>query len=972
MKTFQLAINTEIIAKPGDKPDFGLPGTPKEQLTPKQRRTRSSLTYRNQNVELTAVQIGDVLAGLGGTIMGQHEPSRANKNFKAAQFVGIDFDQLTSASEVLDHPIVKAYGSIIYYTVSSKPGKPKMRVILLLDIPITDPVLQREVAMAILWKFEGKGDEACKDLVRLFFGCKGTDITVTDKVLPLAVLLEWVAEWRIAKPEKARRTKAKAARSANTSEATENHRDDTRPSTRRGVNELKKAQKELKAINTAGQYYQPLNDHAFRMGTLVGGGFLNYNDAYQGLVRATSDWPAGAGGPDKQATIRKALGDGEQQPFVPEPTTTQRQAIPVDTKVNSRYMPDVELKKKITLVRCYKGGGKSAMVARMIAGLPASKTVMSIGHRVALLEELSRRWGLDLYLEFKRKNGVDEMDKSNRVAVCADSLTRFSTAETRDLIVIDEGEQVLKHFCGSTIKKRRQSALAMFRALLKSAEKVLVLDADLGPTTYNFFKRLVGAENIEVVENEYQRTDAPPMLSYDSKEELTQKLFENIEAGVKCYVATSSKEEALNLERDLKKKFPELRVLCITQKNSAAPEIRMLLKNLKRAVLDYDVLIASPTLGTGIDLSIDHFQETFVFGFHHTTTHSDLLQHAARNRKAKTIHAWIAPGETFNSTDPAYYKQLCIDRAIQTGIAIDYDEQTKARIAASHEVDFLELWGDVKATEAESRNNLADNFYGQAREEGHKVTAVNPPTAQQTKELEEIHKLRVATENEREEERIQAVEQARDITELEAQDLERKFYVNPTEEAEKEKHRIQHFYGLTADRELIEIDNKGKFMGRLEAYMMHVGQIDPKERDRKRFDNKEYMLTDARHYARATDMRQTVLEKFFGNGIEAEFSKTSLLKSGVIKWVLDNREDIKRDLNVKVKSDFTEKPVELVAAILKQIGIQLKNRRPGKRNEKAERLYRIDNASVETMNRLATARLAMLIAKEAAQEYEAA
>lgn len=640
--------------------------------------------------------------------------------------------------------------------------------------------------------------------------------------------------------------------------------------------------------------------------------------------------------------------------------------IPVNQVKNERFLSNISLSKKVTLFKGAKNTGKTEAVGRFLLNLRSDESVLSVGHRVALLFEQSRRWGLEFYQDYKGVT-VDRkgLTKSNRLAICADSLTHLNSATGRTYIILDEVEQVLKHLTGSTIRKTRRGVLAMFEALLKLADHIIALDADLGGITYRYFERLLGAENIEVVVNEYVPEKAIPMIQYNSQNEITAALFEKLKAGIRPAVFTNNKAEAQRLERAISKDFPELKILCVHQDNSASPAIRQVIANLNLYAPNFDVLIASPSLGTGVDINVKHFTETFIIGNHHSTNHTDLLQHMARNRQPDLIHAYVAPGERYEPTDPAFWERQCIDKYYETGLQIEYSLETGERIANPFDVGYLKLWADIKAAEKASHNRLAANFFEQAAREGYQVQPVHQDQGgafdiekgndNDAGEAAEAGKKRAAAALELEAERKESILAAPDITDKEADELAAKSYLPKPQRAKLEKHRINRFYNLPVDTRLVEIDNKGRTMGRLNEYMMFAGQIDTVERDRSTMDDRENMVPDARHYTLRKILRVEALAAA-GVDFQKTFKPDQLAANGFIEWGLANKDRIYSVLGITVKSDFETRPVELLSALFHQLGVKLQSRSLGKRTDRT-RLYSVDKKSARLMADLAAARL---------------
>jgi hypothetical protein len=127
-------------------------------------------------------------------------------------------------------------------------------------------------------------------------------------------------------------------------------------------------------------------------------------------------------------------------------------------------------------------------------------------------------------------------------------------------------------------------------------------------------------------------------------------------------------------------------------------------------------------------------------------------------------------------------------------------------------------------------------------------------------------------------------------------------------------------------------------MNRLNEFMMYVGMIDTVERDRSAMDDRENMVPDARHYTLRKNLRVEALAAA-GVDLESTFTPDQLVGNGFVEWGLANKERIYSVLGITVKSDFEQRPVELLSAIFHQIGIKLQSRNLGKRNDRIAGLF---------------------------------
>jgi len=97
---------------------------------------------------------------------------RSSDNFALAQHIGVDMDTgdyKSSMDALVEHPMVKQYGAIIYNTPSHQSHAPKSRVLFLLDEPIKTVDGYRLAIESVYGMFSG-ADPACVDPSRFFYG----------------------------------------------------------------------------------------------------------------------------------------------------------------------------------------------------------------------------------------------------------------------------------------------------------------------------------------------------------------------------------------------------------------------------------------------------------------------------------------------------------------------------------------------------------------------------------------------------------------------------------------------------------------------------------------------------------------------------------------------------------------------------------------------------------------------------------
>lgn len=654
--------------------------------------------------------------------------------------------------------------------------------------------------------------------------------------------------------------------------------------------------------------------------------------------------------------------------------------LPVDQLIDARYMPDLNVFHKVTMVKAAKGTGKSQMVKRLIKEIKkiTNKAILSVNHRVSLSKAQAQEWGLDLYLDYKGKdNGFKEMNRSKELVICVNSLPQLDLGKIGeiDLLVFDEIEQILAHLTGKTCKENRQQILATLKHLVKMAKHIVCLDADLGATTYEFFRKLVGAENIEVIVNTYIPT-GKTIVAHGKIDSCYVEAKNQLEAGRKIYLTINSLEETKKVFRIFQEAFPDKRGWLVNSEE-VDQETQDKIAKINDTVLELDYLVCSPTLGTGVSIDVSHFDTVFLVGFAGVNTQNDLLQQILRVRKPRgeKIHCWISPERKYLPTRVEEIKEDAIRNLEETGLHIEYENETHRRIVASYEQEYLDLWAAIRAERNESWLDLRANFYRQAELEGHKVTQAEELAKTELKEIREEKrqaKLEIKQED------LAEIEIALDLSEDQAKRLKEKPHKNRAEKAALARYDIRRFYGR-ADRATIEFDNRGKGRSAVKNVCYMMNRDLAIEADRHSFEKDQVMLTDISHNVLRCDAQKHLLrdlgllsenaadDKSLLEQLFQEFSDESLKATGVVEKLKASKKDYERILSCSINLNS---PVQVASYLARQFGWKLDCRqvKTGRKNENGKpeivRYYSINQGSFKQVQQRAFERMKIIESRQ--------
>jgi hypothetical protein len=947
---------------------------------------RKDVTYTmDYNIEwVDYAKLAEVVTGHGWAIARPFDGEKNDTTINMISYVGLDFDGISQEDfdTIKEQPFVKGRG-FFHYSAShgQKPGVSGHWICPLEQMAEISTESHRNAWRLILMEIVDSiklGDRKVKDLQRLFYGAQGQSYEIWGSSAITIAELEAVYEVAV---EKERLQMEKRAAAVTNSTKRRRTKDQFSYET---------------ALELTEQYVVPNLDNGsfpdveFNDGSVMDsyeawiGYFLGWKqelglDAAAQLMQkfAPADRTSG-GSKRKLASFDEGRTEGHVYTFgttmkllrhfgyKPTSPAFGQAAIKADVELAKRFLEfdDLNTDTKVTLVKSPKGTGKTALIEHIAA---SGLRVAVIGHRRALLRNTTGRTGIPNYQDVVPS-------EAHSICITIDSLHKLDLKrQAFDVIIIDEVEQVLQHCIGDTLKESRAAALSLFRILLKDADKIYCFDADLSFVSINFMKTLLGAKNVTVVENVWKLKDRTIQM-YPSKIDIIRKTEEALARGEKVALATNSKKEADKAEEQMRTRFPEIKILSITQENSDDPDVQQFVQNINSRVQEVDLLIYSPSLGTGVSIDVEHFDFVHLIGVKDVTTHFDLDQMANRVRRIKSGMVRAFVGHLFPEEDPREgdvnrLKQLCIANAHETGIdLILQDDRTMG--VAKYDQWYVDLWADINALRNQSMNNLDVCFVKLMEEQGHQVV----PITSTQKENAAVKARNVEAGDVIEERRVTALVEAKLIDSVEYAELTRVDFLPFEEKRMVEKYEMHEFYQQEITPELVVRDDRGRFRDTVILLEMVTGKQNAEYYDetemsvkaglfemesrvmiphRKFYGSKKKLLNEFFERAGLGRLDQGSLEAWGKQDVW--YSNKSLCDNGFVEWLGqdDTKERIERLLEVKIRSNYADQASLLVGQMLRKLGFDINERRSRVRKSKATvREYSVSEYSVTEMARL--------------------
>ena len=671
-------------------------------------------------------------------------------------------------------------------------------------------------------------------------------------------------------------------------------------------------------------------------------------------------------------------------------------------RVHARYLSDaIKLPLSgLVVLSSDMGTGKTELLRKWRLEHPNVK-FLNNGHRVNLLKNLSERLETDMYSELS----YGDLAKAKALSITIDSLHKLNTeALEYGCVFIDEACQYLTHLLHSrTCREYRAQILEVIEYIVYNAQLVVIADAHMDDITVDFFlaMRPQGEEplifvndwrNGERIIHWYEGKDSSTLVAQISASLMTgqkimvvadskkfiKKLEKSLCMSMRVEVASSSSEEGDKEtrgqgdkgtpgaeeqgagSREQKKTSPTpplphspttkktpLRIWSIHSDNSGSKENVAFIKDITNSIKDVDALLASPSLGTGVDMPNYHFD--VVYGAFHgvSQTATECAQQLYRYRPKVPFHVWVAPRPPFGykDTNPKKIKERLLQTNELTAFLIRIDRKTGKRGA---EKDWaLEAYCQIEAKRNQSMNNLRTDLRELLTEMGNQIIPMGAEddfeTAERLKDAAAALDVAYNT----------GVVKARDISAKEYRSYRSKDYLNPEEILECEKFRIKEAYGMEITEDLVALDDKGKLIKsiiNLEAILSNTDGVITDEVTGRQHPAPPKIVTDKDHSERL----QYPLCMDWGNYSAKWQARFFLGLDKVLQRLMDGEKITAKDPELLRMTKFAEqigqhikdilgftvpgdcKPIWLLGSLLDQLGLKLDDKKIGPRGKQVK------------------------------------
>ncbi len=525
---------------------------------------------------------------------------------------------------------------------------------------------------------------------------------------------------------------------------------------------------------------------------------------------------------------------------------------PAALKVNQRYLSRISIPEQAKLValKSAKGTGKTQFLESVVSeAISNGQWVLVIGHRVQLVEALCYRFGISYVTEVR----LSETGALMGYGLCIDSLhptsqARFNAENWHSgIVVIDESEQVLWHALNSsTCQSNRVSILRQLKTLLSNVlqggGRVLLADADLSDVSIDFVKAQAGM-NFDpwIVVNNWQPGESERCNIYHYEDAdpsgLVATLETDISAGGRPLVVCSaqkakSKWSTRTLEAYFKERFPTKRILRIDSESIADPTHAAYgaISHLNQLLSNYDVVLASPSIETGVSIDIKgHFTSCWGI-FQGLQSESSARQALFRLRESVPRHIWAAPrgiGQVGNGATSIKSLLASQHRLTRANIHLLQDFALD-ELDLDFQPEALRTWAQMAVRVNLGMVRYRDSILDELRLEGHQIIAAS------TGKDDQLAEAIVATKDTNQQAEATAIASSADITQSEYEQLKNRKAKTQDQRYQERKYSLKQRYVVPVTPELVLKDDDGWYPQMRLHYYATVGRAFLKQRDTQR------------------------------------------------------------------------------------------------------------------------------------------
>ena len=884
---------------------------------------------------------------------------RATNKFVASDIISADLDNVGDLKEVRNNPLVKDHATLIYTTHSHTKEAPKLRIVFALERTITDPIEMRAATRSLALRLSSDGSVV--DPARLFFGSKGCEFAVADAGIDNEFLEELIQQGRNAQHFESSRSN----RNSGIARSPLKFSSDLHVNTQNGTSVSVKDVTKSTSIHCP--FHNDLSPSAFITENSKGqkgiccstcGTTFWEKDAWESVDFFAFERAA------RSIKDHAKLSDDLDQMFFQAQTNSYLGQAGI-FEFDRQYVESVDIQDGANFIKSPKGSGKTEFLKGITeTSKNKSLRILLVGHRRSLIKQMCNRLGLVCYLDEADAMADPSVNRFQRYGVCLDSIAKVPNGLKYDYVFIDECEQVLSHLLSETMDNKRNHVFRKFQHLVSTAKRVVALDADLSEVSFNHISKWSRQHDPKRKSRLWINTyhqEKGNLFVFDKKNQLIGDISRSIAAGKRCYITSNSKNQIEALEKSIAKKHKSKKLISITSSTVAEKgPVFEFLNNPTEQALKYDVILTSPSVSTGVDITFPDgaIEIDTVYGIFEplVLTHFECDQQLMRVRNPETTNVYIA-SRTYNfETNFDVVMEDILSLQMMDHLLDNYNFEGQPKYNRNNELH--QIAASIISFQRASKNRLKKNFLDYKTSQGWNLVT----QGEDEKVRKEGSILALEGKKLRDASALDAVLNARKITREELNMLEEKkdieFSLSEDDQAAYIRGCIETFYRREISEELVRLDDNGRYRAairRLETLLNpeHMDLAESLHKTRRELNSDHEFL-----FPNEFTITKLIAECLAAAGLyqrgefrmDHEVSKNEL--TDFVKLIGEQKTRYELVLKKSVPKDLHNKPTSTLGPLLKLVGLELGNSKPKTFKSKKSYIYKISKEAFDKASKV--------------------
>ena len=584
---------------------------------------------------------------------------------------------------------------------------------------------------------------------------------------------------------------------------------------------------------------------------------------------------------------------------------------PVSKYINNFLTGDI---KTINIFSPYNTG-KTTLLTEICSKF---KKILFISYRITLTNNL-----MGNFKKLGFKTYFDDIE-SDRLICQVDSLDKITNVY--DLIIIDEIESVLNHFCSPTLTNQKFMFDTMVE-LCAEAKKIINLDGDLGARTITF-SNIFGEYNL--IKNTIQK-DTKEFIMHCEENVFNDLIKRDLEQGKNvCIISMSSKNASYYYE--LYKE--QYKTILYTSKTS--DKDKKLLAEVENIWSNHQLIIYSPCIEAGVDYNIEHFDKIYLVLASESTSQRGLNQMINRIRQIKDnkIHTFL---NTIPANETSIRRHYNFDeiKAFYNNL-MDKDEimvKNNNKLEVKQNFSFYDIIKMYNTLEKLNKNSncFLPIFIKMIKNKGHSY-----------KFYDDSRKVKKVKKDNMDLEKIVNATRINDDTYKNLLIEQSKHNLTTDQKYQLQKFIYEHKFNMQID----DLETMKKLSGKLEVIKNFNRLLIDEYRNENEIDTVKLKELNKKYdtIKQILKVYNIIPKDLINDTCIIDYETLAKTVEPINKIATDNK--ILFNLNKTIKIESTTKLLGTLNSILDNYGIFIKSKRKGKTHVKQYEFYLMDEVKI--------------------------